>query len=97
MEPPDGDPIHSADSILRGTSISVLSVMYVAYLRFGANLERRYAWHALAAVVLLGLWLFAANTALLVGYRAAHLRGPAVRVHGTREPSPTSSGAESKP
>ena len=36
----------------------------MAYLRLGANFERRYAWHALAAVVLLGLWLFAANTAL---------------------------------
>jgi hypothetical protein len=47
--------------------------------------------------VLLGLWLFAANTALLVGYRAAHRRGPAMRTHGTREPSPTSSGAEPKP
>jgi hypothetical protein len=69
----------------------------VAYLQLGANFERRYAWHALAAVVLLGLWLFAANTALLVGYRAAHRRGPAVTINRTREPSPTSSGTESKP
>jgi membrane protein len=87
--------IHGA--LMAAASISVLSVTYVAYLRLGANFERRYAWHALAAVVLLGLWLFAANTALLVGYRAAHRRGPAVRIHATREPSPTSSGAESKP
>jgi hypothetical protein len=29
--------------------------MYVAYLRVGANFERRYASDALAAVVLLGL------------------------------------------
>jgi hypothetical protein len=42
---------------------------HVAYLRVGANFERRYAWHALAAAVLLGLWLYAANTALLVGYQ----------------------------
>jgi uncharacterized BrkB/YihY/UPF0761 family membrane protein len=82
-------------ALIAAASISVLSVTYVAYLRLGANFERRYAWHALAAVVLLGLWLFAANTALLVGYRAAHRRGPAVRIHGTWEPSPTSSGAES--
>jgi membrane protein len=87
--------IHGA--LIAAASISVLSVTYVAYLRLGANFERRYAWHALAAVVLLGLWLFAANTALLVGFRAAHRRGPAMRIHGTREPSPASSAAESKP
>lgn len=55
-------------------AISVLSVAYVAYLRLGANFESRYASDALAAVVLLGLWLFAANTTSLVGYRAAHRR-----------------------
>jgi membrane protein len=87
--------IHGA--LIAAASISVLSVTYVAYLRLGANFERRYAWHALAAVVLLGLWLFAANTALLVGYRAAHRRGPAVRIHAIQEPSPASSAAESKP
>ena len=86
--------IHGA--LIAAASISVLSVTYVAYLRLGANFERRYAWHALAAVVLLGLWLFAANTALLVGYRAAHRRGPAVRIHATRAPSPASSPAESR-
>jgi membrane protein len=72
--------IHGA--LIAAASISVLSVAYVAYLRLGANFERRYAWDALAAVVLLGLWLFAANTALLVGYRAAHRRGLAVRGAG---------------
>jgi len=68
--------IHGA--LIAAASISVLSVSYVAYLRLGANFERRYASDALAAVVLLGLWLFAANIALLVGYRAAHRRDPAV-------------------
>jgi membrane protein len=66
--------IHGA--LIAAGCISVLSVIYVAYLRLGANFERRYASDALAAVVLLGLWLFAANTALLIGYRAAHRRGP---------------------
>jgi uncharacterized BrkB/YihY/UPF0761 family membrane protein len=61
-------------TLIAAASISVLSVGYVAYLRLGANFERRYASDALAAVVLLGLWLFAANTALLIGYRAAHRR-----------------------
>jgi membrane protein len=58
--------------LIAAASISVLSVIYVAYLRLGANFERRYASDALAAVVLLGLWLFAANTALLIGYRTSH-------------------------
>jgi len=64
--------IHGA--LLAAGGISVLSVAYVAYLRFGANFERRYGSDALAAVVLLGLWLFAANSALLIGYRVAHRR-----------------------
>jgi uncharacterized BrkB/YihY/UPF0761 family membrane protein len=72
--------IHGA--LIAAASISVLSVAYVAFLRLGANFERRYASDALAAVVLLGLWLFAANTALLVGYRAAHRRGPVIRDAG---------------
>lgn len=58
-------------AVVAAGSMSVLSGAYVAYLRLGANFERRYASDALAAVVLLGLWLFTANTALLVGYRVA--------------------------
>jgi uncharacterized BrkB/YihY/UPF0761 family membrane protein len=58
-------------ALVAAGSISLLSVAYVAYLRLGANFERRYASDALAAVVLLGAWLFAANVALLVGYRVA--------------------------
>lgn len=58
--------------------ISTVSVGYVAYLRLGVNFEHRYASDALAAVVLLGVWLFAANVALLVGYRVARRVGPAV-------------------
>ena len=54
--------------------IAVLSVGYVAYLRLGANFEQRYASDALAAVVLLGVWLYASNIALLVGYRIARRR-----------------------
>ena len=63
-------------STLRGTAvaavgISLLSVAYVAYLRLGTDFEQRYAPDAVAAVVLLGLWLFLANVALLVGYKMA--------------------------
>ena len=70
-------------AFVAAASISTVSVAYVAYLRLGANFERRYASDALAAVVLLGVWLFAANTALLVGYRVA--RRQASRT-GRREP-----------
>jgi uncharacterized BrkB/YihY/UPF0761 family membrane protein len=80
-------------ALIAAASISVLSVAYVAYLRLGANFERRYASDALAAVVLLGLWLFAANTALLVGYRAAHRRGPALREAGDQS-TRSGSGAQ---
>ncbi|MEY2473642.1 MAG: rane protein [Actinomycetota bacterium] len=58
-------------AVVAAASIALLSVGYVAYLRFGANFEHRYASDALAAVVLLGVWLYAANIALLVGYRVA--------------------------
>ena len=63
-------------STLRGTGvaalgISLLSVGYVAYLRLGTDFEQRYAPDAVAAVVLLGLWLFSANVILLVGYKVA--------------------------
>lgn len=66
-------------STLRGTGvaasgISLLSVAYVAYLRLGTDFEQRYAPDTLAAVVLLGLWFFFANVALLVGYKVARQR-----------------------
>jgi membrane protein len=64
--------------LIAAGSISTLSVAYVAYLRLGVNFEQHYASDALASVVLLGVWLYAANIALLVGYRVARrdLRPP---------------------
>lgn len=58
-------------ALVAAGSIAILSVGYVAYVRLGADFERRYASDALASVVLLGVWLYAANIALLVGYRVA--------------------------
>ena len=58
-------------ALVAAASVAVLSVGYVAYLRLGANFEQRYASDALASVVLLGVWLYAVNIALLVGYRVA--------------------------
>ena len=72
-DPPDWrGTVHGA--LVAAGSVSMVSGAYVAYLRLGVNFERRYASDALAAVVLLGLWLFVANTALLLGYRAARRR-----------------------
>jgi membrane protein len=73
--PPDWRSTLSG-ALVAAAGISLLSTAYVTYLRFGANFERRYASDGLAAVVLLGLWLYAANAALLVGYRAARQRSP---------------------
>jgi YihY family inner membrane protein len=63
-------------ALVAAGSIAVLSVGYVTYLRLGANFEQRYASDALASVVLLGVWLYAANIALLVGYRVARTHVP---------------------
>jgi len=63
-------------ALVAAASIAVLSVGYVAYLRLGANFEHRYASDALASVVLLGVWLYAADIALLVGYRVARRLRP---------------------
>jgi uncharacterized BrkB/YihY/UPF0761 family membrane protein len=63
-------------AIARGTAITasgaaLLSVLLGLYLTLGANFERHYASSGLAAVVLLGVWLFLANVMLLVGYTFA--------------------------
>jgi membrane protein len=81
---PPGWPATLRGALVAAGSISMLSVAYIAYLRLGVNFEQRYASDALAAVVLLGVWLFAANAALLVGYRVAHRR--AGRTEGVGSP-----------
>lgn len=50
-------------------AISVLSLAYVVYIGSVADFEQRYVSSGLAAVVLLGLWLFLANAFVLVGYQ----------------------------
>ena len=52
----------------------MVSIGYVVYLRLGADFEERYGSSAFAAVILLGLWLYLANGALIVGYKTALLR-----------------------
>lgn len=59
-------------AVLAAGTVSVVSLGYVLFLRLGTNFEQRYAASGLAAVVLLGVWLFLANALLLVGYRVMH-------------------------
>lgn len=54
-------------------AITVISIGYVLYLRLGANFEERYGTSAFAAAVLLGLWLYLTNGALIAGYKSALL------------------------
>jgi uncharacterized BrkB/YihY/UPF0761 family membrane protein len=54
-----------------GAAISLLSAGYAFFLHFGADFEHRYATSGLAAVVLLGVWLFLTNALILVGYQVA--------------------------
>lgn len=63
-------------SALRGGAwaagaITVISIGYVIYLRLGANFEERYGSSAFGAVILLGLWLYLTNGALITGYKTA--------------------------
>lgn len=57
--------------VTAGACIAIFSALYVLFLHFGTDFERRYATSGMAAVVLLGLWLFLANAVILVGYQVA--------------------------
>jgi len=50
---------------------SVVSLGYVISLNSGVDFERRYATSGLAAVVLLGFWLFMTDALILVGFQVA--------------------------
>lgn len=54
-----------------GASIALLSAGYTVFLHLGTDFEHRYATSGLAAVVLLGVWLFLTNALILVGYQVA--------------------------
>lgn len=51
--------------------VAVMSVAFVAYLGRGADFEQQVAGSGLAAAVLLALWLYLANTILLLGFALA--------------------------
>jgi membrane protein len=77
-------------------TVSILSLLFVVYLNFGANFQARYASSGMAAVVLLALWLFLTNILVLTGYKAALATsgrdgtGPA---HSGRRPAKRPAGA----
>lgn len=58
-------------ALYASAAISVISVAFALYLSLGANFEDHYATSGIAGIVLLGVWLFLANTLLLVGYQLA--------------------------
>jgi membrane protein len=64
--PAMGDVVRGA--LASAGAVSVVSLAYAAYLRFGADFGTRYVTSGLAAVVLLAVWLFLGNAFLLVGY-----------------------------
>jgi uncharacterized BrkB/YihY/UPF0761 family membrane protein len=71
--PPDRLPWRS---ILHGTvfsagTISLLSLLFTVFISLGADFEKHYATSGIAAVILVGVWLFFANALLLVGYLVA--------------------------
>lgn len=66
--PPKGRDLLQG-AVLASVGVTVLSLAYAGYLRFGADFGSRYVTSGLAAVVLLAVWLFLANGLLLVGYR----------------------------
>jgi YihY family inner membrane protein len=72
--------------ILRGTvftaaGVSILSLGFALYLKFGADFQERYASSGIAGIVLLAVWLFGTDALLLLGYRVA-LRTPVERRRG---------------
>jgi YihY family inner membrane protein len=71
--PPQRMPFHA---IFRGTlwsatTITVLTVAFALVLQTGANFQEHYATSGIAILVLLAVWLFLANSLLLVGYKLA--------------------------
>jgi membrane protein len=58
-------------ALVAATAIAALSLGYLVYLERGTDWEERVAGSGLAAVVLLGLWLYLANIILLAGYALA--------------------------
>ena len=70
VKPLSGKPLWLAMG-LAGAGIAVASFLFAIALGFGANFKEHYAISGIAAIVLLGLWLFVSNGLVLVAYVAA--------------------------
>jgi hypothetical protein len=55
--------------VIAGFATAVFSLLFVIYLDV-ADIEERFGGGATAVVVMIGLWLFVANSLLLAGYQA---------------------------
>jgi membrane protein len=55
-------------AVVAGLATAVFSLLFVIYLDV-ADIEERFGGGATAVVVMIGLWLFVANTLLLAGYQ----------------------------
>ena len=71
--PPERMPLRQIGkgTLWSASTISLLSLAVTLFLTLGANFEEHYGTSGVAAMVLLGVWLFLANALLLVGYRIA--------------------------
>lgn len=68
--------------------VLVSTVGFALYLRVGSGNEQQYASSTVALVVLLGLWLYLVNAALVVGYKAALQHAGADAWHADRWEGP---------
>jgi YihY family inner membrane protein len=66
-------------------AITAISIGYAVYLRVGADFTDRYGSSAFATVILLGLWLYLTNGALLGGYKTSLLRAGVPTFEGDGE------------
>jgi membrane protein len=58
-------------TLVTAVGVALLTVAFALVVGFGADFEKHYAISGVAAIVLLGVWLFLANALLLLGYRVA--------------------------
>ena len=73
IEPLSGRALWGATAIA-AAGIAVISVAFAVGIGLGANFKEHYAISGLAAIVLLGVWLFASNAMLLAAYLVARAR-----------------------
>lgn len=56
-------------TLIAAGGTAALSALFVLFLDMGANFKEHYATSAIAALVLVGVWLYLSNALLLAGFR----------------------------